>query len=117
MVGLEVHPAWWPDADLTLAAARTAFRYGPGEDRATGYLYGDGQRCSPALATEGDRLLEGLDEKLGLRYSHVAFQAYRNGSGCDWHTDAFNEQAVLSLGASRRLGIRRPGGDPQWTTV
>src|ERR1041385_8880190 len=69
---LEVHPAWWPDADLTLAAARACFRYGPGEDRATGYLYGDGQRWPPELATVGERLLEALGDRLGVQYTHVA---------------------------------------------
>jgi alkylated DNA repair dioxygenase AlkB len=93
-----------------LAAVRTLFEYGPGEDRATGYLYGDGQPWPQALAELGHALLDDLEQLLAVRFEVVAFQAYRNGAGCPWHADTpFDAQAVLSLGATRTFGVRRTG--------
>jgi alkylated DNA repair dioxygenase AlkB len=109
-------PRWWPSQDL-LDAVRSVFTYGPGEDRATGNLYGD-QPWSAALAESGPVLLDQLDALLNVRFTHVVFQAYRNGSGCDWHADTpFDAQAVLSLGATRTFGVRPNGGEPEWIQV
>lgn len=101
-----------------LEAVRSLFSYGAGDDRATGYLYGDGQPWSSRLAELGPALLDDLDSLLGVRFTIVAFQAYRNGSGCDWHADTpFDAQAVLSLGATRTFGVRPLGGEPEWVSV
>lgn len=119
MVDLEVRRGWRTDVDV-LAAVREVFSYGSGEDRATGYLYTSGEHDWPALLAElGPELLDRLDELLGIRYPIVAFQAYRNGSGCGWHADdPFDAQAILSLGVTRTFGIKpRTGGEPIWTAV
>lgn len=116
---LGIHRAWRPDREL-LDTVRAEFTYGPGDDRATGYLYTErGWPDWPAaLSTAGPALLDQLAELLGTRFTIVAFQAYRNGSGCGWHTDSpFDAQAVLSLGVTRTFGIRRPGADPAWIPV
>ena len=115
---MDVRRRWSEDPAL-LPAARGLFTYGPGDDRATGYLYAQGeQRWPPDFAGQGSDLLDLLDKTLGVRFTIVLFQAYRNGTGCDWHTDdAFDVQAILSLGASRTFGLRRPGETPTWTTL
>lgn len=109
----------WNDDPGLLAAVRGLFDYGDGDDRATGYLYTTGERGWPAvLSAAGPDLLDALADILGVRFTIVAFQAYRDGSGCDWHTDGpFDAQAVLSLGATRTFGLRRPGEEPQWIQV
>lgn len=114
---LLVLKVWRPDDDL-LTAIRKMFAYGPGDDRATGYLFGDGQSWPEPLECSGRLLLDALDRDLGIRFEVVAFQAYRNGSGCDWHADTpFDAQAVLSLGATRTFGTRPVGGAPTWIVV
>lgn len=116
---LGVHRAWNPDPQL-LDAVRAEFTYGPGDDRATGYLFTErGWPDWPAsLSTAGPALLDQLVDLLDVRFTIVAFQAYRSGSGCGWHTDSpFDAQAVLSLGVTRTFGIRRRGEDPIWTSV
>lgn len=102
-----------------LPAVRSLFAYGEGEDRATGQIYAQGEQpWAPALTDVGPALLDRLDETLGIRFPIAAFQAYKDGSGCDWHADTpFDAQAVLSLGVSRRFGIRPVGGEPEWLTV
>ncbi len=113
---LGVHRGWNDDPGL-LDAVRGQFAYGPGDDRATGYLYGE-QPWPAALTAAGPRLLDGLNDLLGIRFTIVAFQAYRDGSGCGWHTDSpFDAQAVLSLGTTRTFGTRRLGEEPIWTKV
>lgn len=115
---MEVRRGWRPDPDL-LAAVRKTFSYEPGEDRATGYLYAAGEQDWPApLADVGPGLLAELDVALGVRFPIVAFQAYLDGSGCGWHTDdAFDAQAILSLGVTRTFGVRPNGGEPEWLKV
>jgi alkylated DNA repair dioxygenase AlkB len=102
----------WDFGEDLFPAARSLFEYGPGEDRATDQLYAEGEQDWPdALAGRGPKLLDDLDELLGVRFTIAIFQAYRNGSGCDWHTDTpFDAQAVLSLGATRTFGILRNDG-------
>lgn len=81
-------------------------------------LYGEGRDWPAPLAALGPALLDTLAELLGVKFEIVAFQAYANGSGCDWHTDSpFDVQAILSLGVTRTFGVRRPGHRPQWTPV
>jgi alkylated DNA repair dioxygenase AlkB len=117
MFGLAVHPGWTDEPDL-LQALRTLFTYDPGENRATGYLYGDGKDWPDALAAFGPVLLDDLERTTGVRYTHAAFQAYRDGVGCEWHTDTpFDAQAVLSQGVTRTFGVRPLGGEPSWIWV
>jgi alkylated DNA repair dioxygenase AlkB len=118
-VDLGVHRGWSTDPQL-LDAVRAEFAYGPDDDRATGYLFTErGWPDWPsALSTAGPELLDQLVDLLDVRFTIVAFQAYRGGAGCGWHTDSpFDAQAVLSLGVTRTFGIRRPGEDPIWTSV
>ena len=102
---MRVLPGWLGDTDL-LPGVRSLFDFAT-EDRATGYI------------SEDWGLLDRLESDLGIRFTIVAFQAYRNGSGCDWHADTpFDAQAVLSLGATRTFGVRLlPSGSPTWTSV
>jgi alkylated DNA repair dioxygenase AlkB len=67
----------------------------------------------------GPELLDDLAVLTGIRYPIVAFQGYRDGAGCDWHTDdPFDAQAVLSLGVTRTFGYRPAGGgEPTWVQV
>lgn len=118
MAKLEVNRKWRDDPDL-LDLVRDLFSYGPGDDRATGSLYAEGEQPWPAqLAEAGPALLADLERLLGVRFEVVAFQAYRNGAGCDWHADTpFDAQAVLSLGATRTFGVRRPDAEPVWVQV
>jgi alkylated DNA repair dioxygenase AlkB len=118
MSELEVYRGWGVESSLLLDALRRTFHYGPGEDRATGVLHGEGRTWPQPLGILGPALLGRLHRLLDIHFEQVAFQAYRNGSGCDWHTDTpFDTQAILSLGASRTFGVRRPGKTPQWTVV
>jgi alkylated DNA repair dioxygenase AlkB len=114
---LDFKLGWWDGIYIPIAMG-PLLAYAPGEDRATGYLYGDGAEWPPDLATAGPKLLDDLERATGIRFTHVVFQAYRNGSGCDWHADTpFDAQAILSLGATRKFGIRPIGGEPEWLTV
>ncbi len=123
-VGLRVERAWNDDPGL-LAAVRASFAYSPpGDDRATGYLYEQPGHGWPApLAVAGPALLDDLAGLLDVCFTVVAFQAYRGGTGCDWHTDlAFDAQAVLSLGVTRTFGVRLLAddgsyGEPDWLAV
>ena len=109
---LAVFPGWSDSPDL-LPAVRSLFEFDSGEDRATGGLLGDGKEWPT-----GSDLLADLQAMLRVRFTHIAYQAYRNGSGCDWHADTpWDVQAILSLGATRTFGIRRNGGVPEWLTV
>ena len=104
--------------DGLLGLVRHLFTFGTGNDRATGVLCGEGREWPEPLATLGPDLLEALQWGTGVRFTIVAFQAYRNGSGCDWHADTpFDAQAVLSLGATRTFGVRPIGGEPEWLTM
>ena len=83
-------------ADVLLAAVRACFRYPPGENRATGVIYGD-VPWPPSFATLGPALLD----ELGGDY--VVFQAYRDGRAVTAeHSDAM-PQRIVSLGATRRF--------------
>lgn len=110
---------WWTHPSL-LAQLRKHARYGPGENRATGYLYIAGDLDWPdGLTGLGEVLRQDLTRLTGEWFTVVAFQGYRDGSGVGWHDDAnFAAQAILSLGATRTFGIRRkPAGEPHWMTV
>ena len=109
----------WRDDPGLLDAVRGSFTYPPGEDRVGGYLYGDGQEWPAPLATAGPALLADLRGLLDVEFTIALFQAYMNGSGCDWHADeAFDTQAILSLGVTRTFGIRKPpDGEPLWYSV
>ena len=115
---MRVLPGWLGDLAV-LSATQILFTFGSAEDRVTGNLYGDGKDWPRSLAEFGPGLLDRLESDLGVRFAHVAFQAYRNGSGCDWHADTpFDAQAVLSLGATRTFGVRLlPSGSPTWISV
>src|SRR5262249_10215314 len=59
-------------------------------------------------------LLADLEAKLGAVFTACCFQAYRDGAGCGWHADReWAAQAVLSLGGTRSVALRRPGGGGQ----
>lgn len=110
--------AWYREATNLLETVRTCFTYPHGDNRATGVLYGDGQRWPEQLATFGPALLDDLEQQFGIRFEIVAFQGYIDGAGCGWHADTpFGAQAVLSLGVSRTFGTRPAGGEPAWMTV
>ena len=116
MEGLRRIPGWAFDLVDLLPAVRSTFEFDG--DRATGYLFGDGLDWTPGLAEYGREILDRLEVDRRIRFTHVAFQAYRNGSGCDWHADTpFDAQAVLSLGATRTFGVRPIGGEAEWLTV
>ena len=118
MPELAVHRGWRPGGTL-LAALHGCFAYGPGDDRATGYLWADGEQDWPVpFADHGPQLLADLQTCTGQRYTICAFQAYRDGAGCGWHADSpFGAQAILSLGVTRTFGVRRTGGEPEWLQV
>ena len=105
---LEVFPGW--GADLRVwEQLHACFSYLPGENRATGYLYTAGEQDWPQpMGYAGPLLLERLRRLPGTDFPVVAFQAYRDGSGCGWHADTpFAAQAILSLGATRTFAVRR----------
>ena len=117
MPDLEVFTGWAGSAGIApglLEDLRRCFRYQPGEDRATGYLFEHrGQPWPRELAERGPELLLALAVRPGVTFEIVAFQAYRDGAGCEWHADTpFGAQAVLSLGVTRTFAVRRPGRDP-----
>ena len=112
---LEVFASWAGDLlDGLLDDLRRCFRYGPGEDRATGYLWEDGGQPWPLeLRERGPALLAALAVRPGVAFQVCAFQAYRDGAGTPWHADTpFAAQAILSLGVTRTFAVRRPGEDP-----
>lgn len=99
---LAVFPGWLGERDVE----PPAHTYQPADDRATGEFVPDPD------------LLADLHALTGERYQVFAFQAYRDGSGCDWHRDTpFDAQAILSLGVTRTFGIRRIYGPDQWIRV
>lgn len=107
----------WYDGHHIIPALHQSFSYGIHEDRATGSLYSkaDGQDWPAGFASVGPLLLDLLDGLTGVKFEIVAFQAYRNGSGCGWHADTpFDSQAILSLGVTRTFGIRPAGGEASW---
>jgi alkylated DNA repair dioxygenase AlkB len=117
LIDLDIYRKWNDDPGL-LASLQSLFNYDP-EGRGNGYLYIEGGQDWPVpFAESGPRLLEDLDELLGVRFTVVVFQAYRDGSGCGWHADeGYDVQAILSLGVTRTFGVRPLGGDPQWIQV
>lgn len=110
MTCLGIHRRWKGAFELAVlsSAVRSSFCYLPGDDRATGYVYVDGEQdWVSSLSEYGPVLLAELHDLLGVRFTHVAFQAYRNGSAMTgFHADTpFDEQAILSFGATRTLAI------------
>ncbi len=64
----------------------------------------------PPLRETGPGLLADLADVTGTQFTVVAFQAYLDGAGCDWHADPqWDAQAILSLGVTRTFGLRRDG--------
>lgn len=104
-MGLRVFRRWKDDDEL-LSLVRESFAYGPGDNRATLYALADGAWVPP-LSDVGPVLLVELFDLLGVRFTVVAIQAYRDGSAMTgWHADtAFDAQAILSLGATRTFGL------------
>lgn len=100
-------------APALLEALRQCFEYDG--DRATGYLYVEGEQDWPApLAELGPQIMS----RVGT-HEIVAFQAYRNGHGVGWHVDSpFGDQVILSLGARCVFGVRELSEDePIWRTL
>jgi alkylated DNA repair dioxygenase AlkB len=111
-------PGWRKDDAGTLSALRQCYRYSDRwQDRVTGWLYSDGAQIQALpwpgpLEGLGPVLLAGLKRDTGERFSAVAFQAYRNGTGCDWHYDRdWGTQAILSFGVTRTFGLRNQAGE------
>ena len=112
--------SWRADGPEILAALRTQYAYTEREpDRATGWLWSARQiaQLPPApwpaeLAELGPRLLAQLEEDTGTVFEAACFQAYLDGTGCGWHYDRdWDEQAVLSLGITRKFGLRSDSGE------
>lgn len=110
-----VHRNWCSSAQGLLDALRTQYSYL--DNRATGWLYSERQQdtlppisWAEPLAPYGPALLEQLEETTGTRFTAACFQAYLDGTSCGWHYDRdWDEQAVLSLGITRKFGLRREG--------
>jgi alkylated DNA repair dioxygenase AlkB len=117
---LQVTRRWYTEQpDELLARVRQSFTYAKDENRANGYFYMEGGQDWPsALKVFGPELIDDLEARLGVRFTIVVFQAYRDGSGCGWHADdGYSTQAILSLGVTRKFGIRKPDGEPVWISV
>lgn len=109
-------PGWRAADVVTLPALRSLFAYAEG--RATGWLWSacrQGQLGplpwpSP-LAAAGPAMLAALERDTGTRFTACAFQAYADGDAATgWHHDRdWDAQAIVSLGATRDLGLRRDG--------
>lgn len=126
-----VVPVFYPgsitDPGTLLDVLRTQYAYTDREpDRATGWLYADRQigqlpqtPWADLLKVHGPRLLALFETMTGVRFNAVCFQAYLNGSGCDWHYDRdWDAQVVLSLGVTRTFGLRRIGsGNEEFTSL
>lgn len=93
-----------------LDAVRPVVDYGDGV-RFSRYMYGD---CDwpDELAVIGPALVDDLDQIAGVRFTHVLVQGYRDETASTpWHSDDnFDAQAILSIGATRRLGVARLDG-------
>jgi alkylated DNA repair dioxygenase AlkB len=86
---------------------RERFTYVDGDIRAAGYV-DDEVWLAP--------LLDALEQLLEVRFTTVAFQAYRTGeASCPWHADQnFDIQTILSLGATRTFAVRRAGEEQRY---
>lgn len=117
MPDLDVYRKWSDSAGL-LAGLKELFTY-DSDGRANGYLYMEGgQEWPSSLAEHGPKMVVGLEQLLGVRFTIALYQAYLDGAGVHWHTDAgYDVQAVLSLGVTRTFGTRRPGSPPVWTSL
>ena len=121
-MGWEILRGWYEETGL-LAALRTLFAYTERmPDRATGWLYlPDRPPVTPwplVLAEYGPRLLARLEASTGITFTAVCFQAYLNGSGCEWHHDrTWGAQAILSLGVDRSFGLRHETGTETFLTL
>ncbi len=111
---------WRADGPAILDALRTQYAYTEREsDRATGWLWSARQiaQLSPTpwpaeLQDLGNQLIAQLEEDTGTRFEAACFQAYLDGTGCGWHYDRdWDEQAVLSLGITRKFGLRNDDGE------
>jgi hypothetical protein len=113
---LNIHRDWLEDDDLKrrlFVGARASLTYDL-HGRATRYAYVEDEQDWPVyLKEEGPQILAMVNEYLKMDFPIVALQGYRyHYSWTDWHSDMpFDEQAILSLGAGRDLGLRQPGGD------
>jgi alkylated DNA repair dioxygenase AlkB len=97
--------AGWGRVGL-LEAVHTLVVYAPGDDRASRYVY-ENDVWVPPLDVLGPQLIDDLEGAFGVRFTTALMQAYRKGSGTDWHWDGADVQAILSLGVTRTFGLRR----------
>ena len=116
----EVFHIWRENDTELLPLLRTLYSYSEREpDRATGWLWSDGQHGQlpprdwpEALKDAGPELAEAIRRKSWRSpnrdaYTAAAYQAYLNGSGTGWHYDReWDCQAILSLGVTRTFGVR-----------
>lgn len=76
------------------------------DGRAHGFLYSGphGRAWPKPYAKAGKAVLADVSAALGVGFETVSFQGYADGRAwCDWHYDACDAQAVLSLGAERAI--------------
>lgn len=107
-------PGWRAGDEWILPALRQVFEWDG--DRATGWLYlPDQEPVTPwpePFTKLGPQLLAALEVDIGVAFTAVCFQAYRNGSGVGWHHDqGWGAQAILSLGATRSFALRNSKGN------
>lgn len=116
-VQARLFPGWLDHDEDILPALRQCYSYDDRwPDRATGFLYDEGGPTPPGrrqldwpepLAGIGPGLLTALAAELQVKFSTALYQAYRDGTGCDWHPDAdWGAQAILSFGVARTFGMR-----------
>lgn len=108
-----VIPGWLAGEARLLPAVQALYAYDDKwPNRATGWAYG--MPPSPGwpftLRDLGPVLLASLERDTGTVFTAVAYQAYRDGTGCGWHHDRdWGAQAILSLGVPRTFGLRKAG--------
>jgi alkylated DNA repair dioxygenase AlkB len=104
---------------MLLPAVRECFAYAA-DGRATGWLWLTGRSPEtgwpPPLLKLGPDLRRELEGRLpGASFTACCFQAYSGGAGVGWHHDRdWAAQAILSLGVTRKLGLRYQEGRPDW---
>lgn len=87
-------PRWRDDTD----GLRRRITVGYEDGRGTGYL---------PLNDWGD-VVDALYDRFGASFDTVCFQAYQDGGATvHWHSDNYDRQAILSLGATRTFKVDR----------
>jgi hypothetical protein len=91
-VTVTVVPRWYDDT--AMLRDRVAVSYEDGRD--TGFL----------PLEEWSDVLDALRRRLAVSFDSLCFQAYQDGQATvHWHSDNYDHQAILSLGATRTLKV------------